>query len=373
MNLSEMRQLLVEQTGYTGLVTDAIAGDYSDKSGLLSNATYYINAGVRWLSRRWPGNGSELRFSSNLLSGEHTVSVPYVQFVRRLDLSDGTTVTHPRMISYDEMRAKYDKPFSAVTSGAPVYWSWNPRPDRTLSTPIVNGSFASGLSGWATAPDSGGSSSATGGVLSLVDSGSPSPGIYQRLNSVYPQETQVTIDIATLPDGYVRVVFAMWNDSTQEYEAVHVETITTTGTHTFDGDSDGDWDTIAILYTSTGTSTATINSIEMVVSAETESIASYQRQMIFMPPANDDFTVEIWGDFSAPALSNNNDDNWWTVEHPDLVVNAARAIYERQGHRNVSGAKAFEESCEEELARLYSEYRFSLYAGMAPEDLSLNG
>jgi len=373
MNLSQMRQLLVEQTGYTGLVTDAIGADYSDKSGLYSNATYYINAGVRWLSRRWPGNGSELRFASNLLSGDHTVDVPYIQFVRRLDLSDGTTVMHPRMIAYDEMRAKYDKPFSAVTSGTPVYWSWNPRPDRTLATPIVNGDFAAGLSSWPTAPNTGGSVSVTSGVLSLVDSGSPSPGVYQRLSTVYPQTQEVTIDIATLPDGVVRVFFAMWNESTQEYDSVHTETISTTGTHTFDGDSDGDWDTIAILYTSTGTSTATINSIEMVVSAATAGIASFQRQMIFMPPANDDFSVEIWGDFSAPALVNDNDENWWTIEHPDLVVNAARAIYERQGHRNVSGAVAFEEYCEGELARIYSEYRFSLYSGLAPEDLALNG
>jgi hypothetical protein len=206
-----------------------------------------------------------------------------------------------------------------------------------------------------------------------VDSGSPSPGIYQRLSTLYPQETEVTIDIDTLPNGNVRVVFALWNDSTQTYSLVHVETITTTGVHTFDGDTDGSWDTIAILYTSTGTSTATIDSIEIVAAEEVSSIASYQRQMIFMPPASGDYTVEIWGDFSAPALSNDNDYNWWTQEHPDLVVNAARAVYERQGHRNVSGAKAFEESCEEELGRLYSEYRFSLYAGMAPEDLALNG
>jgi len=373
MNLSQMRQLFVEQTGYTGLVTDAIGADYSDKSGLLSNATYYLNAGVRWLSRRWPGNGSELRFSSNLLTGAHLVNIPYVQFVRRLDISDGTIVTHPRMISYDEMRGKYGEPFPSVDSGTPAFWCWNPRPDSTLSTPIVNGDFSAGLSSWSTAPDSGGSSSVTAGVLSLVDSGSPSPAILQRLSSVYSQETQVTIDIATIPNGVVQVFLAMWNDSIQDYELVHLETISTAGVHTFDGDTDGDWDTIAIGYISTGTSTATINSIEIVVSEEVSSIATYQRQMLFMPPASVDYTVEIWGDFSAPELSNDNDSNWWTQEHPDLVVNAARAIYERQGHRNVSGAKAFEDSCTEELARLYSEYRFSLYSGMAPEDLALNG
>jgi hypothetical protein len=373
MNLSEMRQVLVEQTGYTGLVTDAIAADYSDKSGLLSNATYFINAGVRWLVRRWPGKGSELRFAGNLLTGSHTFNLPYIQFIRRLDLSDGTTVTHPRMISYDEMRAKYGEPFADVDSGKPIYWSWNPRPARSLAAPIVNGAFGDGLASWETAPNSGGSSSVTAGVLSLVDSGNPSPAILQRLSSVYPQETEVTIDIATLPDGVLRVFFGMWNDSTQDYELVHLESITTAGVHTFDGDTDGNWDTIAIGYVSTGTSTATVNSIEIVAATSTPEIASYASQLIFMPPASVDYTVEIWGDFAASPLVNNNDYNWWTSEHPDLVVNAARSVYERQGHRNVSGAKAFEESCDEELARLYSEYRFSLYSGMAPEDMALNG
>jgi hypothetical protein len=210
-------------------------------------------------------------------------------------------------------------------------------------------------------------------VLSLVDSGNPSPAILQRLSSVYPQETEVTIDIATLPDGVLRVFFGMWNDSTQDYELVHLESITTAGVHTFDGDTDGNWDTIAIGYVSTGTSTATVNSIEIVAATSTPEIASYASQLIFMPPASVDYTVEIWGDFAASPLVNNNDYNWWTSEHPDLVVNAARSVYERQGHRNVSGAKAFEESCDEELARLYSEYRFSLYSGMAPEDMALNG
>ena len=119
--------------------------------------------------------------------------------------------------------------------------------------------------------------------------------------------------------------------------------------------------------------TATVSSI-VVDSANAEAeLASYSKQILFMPPASQDYSVEIWGEFKNIPLNTEGSYNWWTVEHPDLVIEAARAIYERQGHRNVSGAKVFEEHCQEELDRLYSEYRFSLYSVMAPEDLALNG
>lgn len=372
MTLAQIRQAFVELTGYRGLVTDAEAGTYTDLAGVLTNGTYFINAGMRWLDRRWPGAGNERRYRANLLTGAYTLDVPYIQFVRRLDVSDGTTITHPRMISYDEMREKYTEPFSTVDSGLPVFWTWNPRPHVSLSGGIINGSFADGIAGWTVTQ---GSATVSGGNLSLIDPASGDVGVVlQRLASIYPDTTEITVSVTTLPAGNLFFAFGMWNDATGAYDLVHLETITATGDHTFDADGGGNWDTIALYYAAnSGTGTAVIASVSLEDTNLESAIASYSRQLLFMPPADADYGIEIWGAFGNAPLSAETSYNWWTDQHPDLVIDAARAVYERQGHRNVSGAKVFEESCEREIARLWSEYRHSLVMGMNPEDYALNG
>ena len=370
MNLSEIRQLFVEQTGYTGLVTDAIAGDYSDKSGLVSNATYYINSGMRWLNRRWPGQGSERRYRATLASGEYTLDVPYVEFIRRLDLSDGTTITHPRMISYDEMRNLYQEPYSSVSSGLPKYWTWNPRPDSVLTGQLVNGNFSLGLQGWTTHQ---GTPSVSGGVLSLSGNGvSANDWIYQRLSNSVDGSLPISVVVDSVDAGAILyVVTGLWVSSVTDISVISTNAYTTSGTKTITPGTD--WDVISIFIADDVDNTATVSGVSVDASNAEADLASYSKQILFMPPADMDYSVEIWGEFKDSPLNSDGSYNWWTVEHPELVVNAARAIYERQGHRNVSGATAFEEYCEQELARLYSEYRFSLYSGMAPEDLALNG
>ena len=373
MVLAEVRQAFVEATGYRGLVTDAPAGDYTDKAGLLMNGTYFINRGCEWLDRRWPGNGSELRYRGNLFIGGNKIEVPHLQFVRRLDISDGTTVSHPRMVSYDDLRAMYTIPFDDVDNGVPVYWAWNPRAHVSLTGSIVNGGFSSGLAGWTIPSDSGGAVTVSNGKLNLADTTGANPALLQRLPTFYPQEQEVTITVDTIPNGSFLLTFARYNDDINGYEPTHFESITTAGTYTYDGGSGGDWDTIALIYGSTGASTCIVDDV-ILVGGETEtSTASFQKQIIFMPPAASDYSVDIWGAFANTPLAAEDSFNWWTLEHPDLVIDAARAIYERQGHRNVSGAKVFEENCERELSRLWSEYRYAFYSGMNPQDYALNG
>lgn len=370
MNLSEIRQLFVEQTGYTGLVTDAIGGDYSDKAGLLCNGSYFLNAGMRWLDRRWPGQGNERRYSATLTEDAYTLDVPYIQYVRRLDVSDGTTITHPRMISYNEMRSLYTEPYANVSSGLPKYWTWNPRPHAALTGQLVNGSFSLGLEGWTTYT---GTPSVSGGVLSLSGNGaSANDAIYQRLASPIDGSLDISVVVDSVdPGAILYVTVGLWVTSPSDVAVVSTTGYTTTGIKTITPGSD--WDIIVVFIADDVDNTATVSSI-VVDSANAEAeLASYSKQILFMPPASQDYSVEIWGEFKNIPLNAEGSYNWWTVEHPDLVIEAARAIYERQGHRNVSGAKVFEEHCQEELDRLYSEYRFSLYSGMAPEDLALNG
>lgn len=370
MILDELRQAFVEQTGYTGLVTDASAGDYSDLSGLLCNATYFLNGGVRWLDRRWPGNGNERRYSATLVEDAYTLDVPYIQHIRRLDISDGTDITHPRMVTYDRMREMYPEPYADATSALPKYWTWNPRPHSVLIGQLVNGSFSLGLQGWTTYT---GTPSVSGGVLSLSGNGvAANDVLYQRLSGTVDGDLPITVVVDSVEAGAVLyVTTGLWVSTPADISVISTNSYTTTGTKTITPGTD--WDVIAVFIADDGDHTVTVSSITVDASNAEAEVASYSKQILFMPPADQDYSIEIWGGFQNVPLSADGSYNWWTVEHPDLVIEAARAIYERQAHRNVSGAQVFEQNCERELARLYSEYRHSLYMGMNPEDYALNG
>ncbi len=56
-----------------------------------------------------------------------------------------------------------------------------------------------------------------------------------------------------------------------------------------------------------------------------------------LPPADTTYTMEVLGHFWSDALEDNTDENWWTVNHPGLVVLAALYALETS-MRNTAGA-----------------------------------
>lgn len=382
MNLSEMRQLLVEQTGYTGLVTDAIGADYSDKAGLKSNATYYINAAIRWLNRRWPNTGTERRYDTTLSEGLNYIDIPNADYIRRLEITDSSRArTILRQVTLLWLQQYYRKPLDEVDAGTPLYWAVNPEPldvERALSPNLDNGDnivdASSGVvyedlvegqinilnaSKWtydATADTL--TNTGTGFVDQLAMLIEPTKHAVVTVDWTYDSgqtERQEVTAHFIYPDGTIDTIIGNSYFVEENGVSQYVLESDTPFNMVFFGPEQNPGDSTGVLsYWSV------------------KSIGPHG-DVIIMPPASEDYDVRAFGDFSMPTLVEDTESNWWTIEHPDLVVNATRAIYERQGHRNVSGAKAFEEYCDEELARIYSEYRFSLYSGMSPEDLALNG
>jgi len=60
--------------------------------------------------------------------------------------------------------------------------------------------------------------------------------------------------------------------------------------------------------------------------------------ILFMPPADGDYMVEVLGYFYSPQLTSNTAENFWTANHPETLIKAA--LYEMEGfYRNTEGLK----------------------------------
>ena len=78
------------------------------------------------------------------------------------------------------------------------------------------------------------------------------------------------------------------------------------------------------------------------------------KQLITMPPADRTYTVRVQGLFGSPALSANTDLSFWTIQHPDILIQAA--LYKLEvAYRNYEGARATLNAIEEAVSDIDNE------------------
>lgn len=75
---------------------------------------------------------------------------------------------------------------------------------------------------------------------------------------------------------------------------------------------------------------------------------NFQR-ILLGPKADAVYTVEITGKFFSRRLLDNSDENFWTVQYPELVIQAGMYMLERN-NRNTAGMRAIMEGINEELS-----------------------
>lgn len=88
------------------------------------------------------------------------------------------------------------------------------------------------------------------------------------------------------------------------------------------------------------------------------------------PKADAVYTVEVQGKYYSRRLTDDSNQNFWTVQHPELVVQAAIWILERN-NRNAAGARAIMAGIEEELDGLDNEaleWEFDGFSSRIGED-----
>jgi len=70
--------------------------------------------------------------------------------------------------------------------------------------------------------------------------------------------------------------------------------------------------------------------------------------LVFMPPADATYRLEVIGLFDTPELVNDTDENYWSVSEPMVLIMAASRSLEIS-YRNTQGAKDWERSINDEL------------------------
>ena len=58
--------------------------------------------------------------------------------------------------------------------------------------------------------------------------------------------------------------------------------------------------------------------------------------LIFMPPADRDYTMYVMGNYYGPALNKNSDVSWWSYYQPDLLITATKRQIAADLNRNMT-------------------------------------
>jgi hypothetical protein len=366
MTRIQLAQALCELSGVRDLVEDYEEGDFSDKTGIITPASYWINAGIRLLDHRWALSGTKKRTSVSLEQGQVYFEVPGVEFIERIETFDSDGVRHVlRQIPHDELRNMYEDELEDVDGDIPSYWcrAYGQRANIEIS----NGDFSKGLNYWTV---HSGSPSVSSDVLSLDYSVSaPNDIIYQRIEGEVEGGIDVTVTVDSLTSGTLVVGVGRWN--TEYFDITTVTSLTISSAGTFSFTPTGAWDVISLGVLAATNATAEISNVSLV-NAETETPTFTKPWFIAMPPADQSYTLTVFGNFGQ-ELTTDNAVNWWSINKPDWVIEAARAKLELDRHRNVSGMTAFLGHIEAELERMVAQDRFSYISGLTPKEACIDG
>lgn len=356
MTRIQLAQGLCELSGVRDLVEDYEGGDYRDKTGIITPASYWINAGIRLLDHRWALSGTKKRTSVPISQGQVYFEVPGVEFIERIETFDSDNVRHVlRQIPHDELRNMYEDPLEDADADIPTYWCRSYGGQQ-----IENGDFLNGLDKWVVQV---GNPTVTNNILTLDANGaSPSDVIYQRFDGNVAPGTTVTIATNNVTVGAeLQMKFGVWGGSYDTIEIVS-ETGTTGGTISWTPDVV--WNVLILTITAAGAATGQVSNV------------SFSRTntpwFISMPPADQSYTLTVFGHFGQ-ELTTDTSVNWWSINKPDWVIEAARAKLELDRHRNVSGMTAFLGHIEAELERMVAQDRFSYISGLTPKEACIDG
>jgi len=117
MDLSEIREWFVQDSGRYDLVTDMVS--FSD-----NGADRYINAGMRWLDRQVTILNQYGKFFRSVAAGDKMVNVSGCRSIRSAWIRDSDgNITKLTYDSFDDLREIFGEDFSEVTSGTPCYYT----------------------------------------------------------------------------------------------------------------------------------------------------------------------------------------------------------------------------------------------------------
>lgn len=284
MNLLQLRTQFIKESGRYDLVVDTV--NYAD-----NGADYYIQAGQRMLDNRQPTPKSLKRYQVDIAAGAMFVKVLNLRAIKEVWLMDGDGRYQLTKKSLGWLRDYYAKASANLTRGEPLYYNETvvglaPQQDDAI------------MSNYSTSDNSESFTSQTSVTVTH------NLGFYPFVRIV--NSSGVTIE------GFIQ------HSSLNKF--VVMFGVATSGT---------------IYYGGIEGTTAFTYDDEDLVLADAGSHYAY-RGIMFMPPADGAFTLEIWGDFFSKKLVYNYDTNFWATMYPEILIKAANYALEST-YRNTTG------------------------------------
>jgi len=284
MNLLQIRTQFIKENGRYDLVVDTT--NYAD-----NGADYYIQAGQRFLDNRQPTPKSIKRYQVDIVSGDIFAKVLNLRAIKEVWVMDGDGRYQLIKKPLGWIRDYYAEASANVATGEPLYYN---------ETVI-------GLS-----PD--------------IDSAVASDYSTSANSQAFTSQTSVTVThnlgfypLVWMKDSNgVKMEGFIQHTSTNEFVVMFA--VATSGTIYYGG--------------AEGTTAFTYDDEDLVLAGTTPHYA--YRGIVWMPPADGTYTLEVWGDFFSKKLVDNYDTNFWATIYPDILIKAANYALEST-YRNTAG------------------------------------
>lgn len=389
MNLLEIRQNLVRDTGHWELVTDAENDDYTD-----NGADRFISDGAKMLDQLCPAPVVSKEQRVRVYPGQYLLTVPSVRAIEHVEIWDSSGNKHDiEQLDYEALLNEYNEICENVDADIPQYLARVPNLVYTLVSNNFKQWYAIGDIDDISVVD------LTAGPLQpLTNVGMDSHWHLDNNRIVWSvDEAYDLADIATFPfRSYLVCVFQeayigeitvsldvtlsdnvdllcafTYIDEQPEGVYVNVDdddleiiTISASGVHTITS-SRGTYN-VLLIGIDPADSLITQEAItdESVVINDASSVYSERKDTVLvMPPADESYTLRVTGTVHDREFSLDTDETWWSANHPELLILAARVGIETSLHRNESGAQQIREQVMQRINEIAAHLTYERVSG----------
>lgn len=322
MTALAINQTVVDDTGRTDLCVDYAAGNYTPNT----RGFELLNEAQQFLDRMYRNRGEEDCLTIDVEAGDYQIDVPNIRHVTRMDMTAADGTRHElRRRSYAFMREQYGESFSLLDTGKPVDWA------RSIGEWLVeaavlldNGDFEDGSSDWTVGFTP--ITFASGKAIFNSVSGSYIEQSFTALSDV--SDFSFDLDIAAIGNGSPspsepKFVVTFYNAAS---------TLLQTLTYTSIGAKHEDLSLLGVtrmrITSPNATSTEhSLNSVQL-------SVEGIKADYIFLPPADQPYTLCVFGGYYTRKFEIATDMSWWSDTYPGLLVMAYKMMIERHMHAN---------------------------------------
>lgn len=330
----DIAKQVTELSGRFDLVTDALAGNYSNNGPV--GIDFYINEGSKWLDENTQIHNQSVWFPQDIEVAQQLLIIPRLRTPQEVWMSktDGDRWLLEKR-SYGWIRQEYKH--SGESNNEPKVWApASVRMHESLHSLEFRGSELTTDGGFddATKWTAAGGASVAGSALAFT--GSAAGYATQDLSLVIGKRYEVIFTTIGRSAGNLRVYLGRNSKATAiTTDATYTQEIIATGGSLYivsDATFDGSVTSISVkemqfaspLGITSGTSDKTFGK-------------NYDRPgILWAPPSDAAYTVEILGLFFEKELSSDTDENYWSVVYPNALINTALMKIEEH-HRNRAG------------------------------------